>query len=374
MKFETIGIDQNRNSKKNQTSSFNLEIFLLTPKIGIKRKIAFYNELGMLLNSGIELSKAINLIKDQEDSQKIAALYDRIEKSLIQGKSLSFAMESCEVFSKYDIFSVHAGEETRMLPKCLINLEHFYTRRLDFMRKIMSLLSYPTFVLVITFGVLYFMLNYVVPMFSNIFRQFGNELPAITQIVIYFSSIFDKLMLGFVAGVIILLALHRYFRKNPTYRNIIDQMLLKIPYIGKLIKNLVLLKYFELMALLLKAKVPLRESLNMSLATISFNLLKINIQEVVNKVEKGYTVSEVLDTRLFNRKIVTLIKIGEEVNQLDEVFANLASYLNSEIDHQINMIGKVMEPLILIIIAFIVGFILIAMYYPMFNLSQVINN
>ncbi len=373
MKFETIGIDRKDNSKRLQKFNVNFESPLLAPKLGIKRKIAFYNELGMLLNSGIELSKAISLIKDQEDSRKLVAIYDRIEKSLIQGKSLSFSMESCEVFSKYEVFSVHAGEETRMLPKCLINLEHFYTRRLSFIRKVISLLSYPAFVLAITFGVLYFMLNYVVPMFSNIFRQFGNELPTITKAVIYLSSIFDKLLLGLIASVIILIFIHRYFRKKPTYRNFTDQMLLKIPYIGKLIKNLILLKYFELMALLLKAKVPLTESLNMAIATISFNLLRINIQEVVNKVEKGYTISEVLDSKLFNRKIITLIKIGEEVNQLDEVFANLAFYLNSEIDHQINMIGKVMEPLILIIIAFIVGFILIAMYYPMFTLSQVIN-
>jgi len=374
MKLAEIGVKKEKSKNQNKLFIPKINIGYLNRKLTNKQRISFYNELTMLLNAGIELSRSLELIRKQEANKKLRTVFDQIGDSLKVGRSFAKSIENSGVFTKYEIFSIQAGEETRKLPECLKNLAGYYERKIAFNRQIISLISYPAFVIGITLAVLYFMLTYVVPMFGDIFRQFGSELPSMTLFVIRLANIFDTILVSLLIFLLAVFLAHKYLSRSDKYLLKTGLFVLKIPQLGFIKRNLALLKFSELMTLLLQARIPLLDAIEMALATTTFYPLQKNLEEIHFKIAKGYQLHEILDDRIFDRKIITLISIGEEVNELDKVFNKISEFLSDELDHRIKIIGKVMEPLLLVLISSLVGFILIAMYYPMFTLSKVINN
>jgi type IV pilus assembly protein PilC len=154
----------------------------------------------------------------------------------------------------------------------------------------------------------------------------------------------------------------------------LGNVILRIPLFGKNVKRIALTKFCQAMALLLAAKTPLTDSLELTSSIVNFYPLKKTILQAKKSVVKGIPLHESLEGKFFDPKIITMITIGEEVNELDAMFDKLAKQLNDEMEFATKVIGSILEPFMIFIIAIIVGFILIAMYYPMFSLSQVIGN
>jgi len=339
-----------------------------------KKKETFYREFSLLLKSGVDFNKALELLIVQEKNKKIKTLYTTIHQNVIRGKSLFESLQSLKEFSAYEIYSVKAGEDIRKLPEVLDELQKYFERKIKIKRQITSIFAYPSFVLVLTLGVLYFMLNYVVPMFSNIFKQFGGELPVITQYVVALSSKFNTILLIIGALIVALIFIHRSLKSKESYTLLLGKIILKIPLFGKNVKRIALTKFCQAMALLLSAKTPLPEALELTSSLVNFYPLKKVILLAKKQVIKGVPLHESLKGSLFDTKLITMITIGEEVNELDVMFDKLAKQLNDEMEYATKIIGSIIEPFMILIIAIIVGFILIAMYYPMFSLSQVIGN
>lgn len=361
-------------SKKGaSTASWNKEITLFQ-KFSDKKKESFYREFALLIGSGVDFSKALDLLIRQEKKAFIKSILEQISADVTKGKTLFEAFKAQKHFSDYEVFTIKAGEEIRKLPEVLNELQKYFSRKIKVKRQVVSVMAYPSFVLTITFAVLYFMLNYVVPMFASIFKQFGGELPKITQYVIWISSKFNTVFLGVLLIVGLFLILNKVYGANPRFKMMKAKILLRIPIFGKLVKKIAVAKFSQIMGLLLSSRTSLNEALKLSAEVTSFYPLKRVIEDSQTKVTKGLTLHESLNTGFLDDKFLTVVTIGEEVNQLDKMFNELSEQLNEEIDHSTKLIGTVLEPLMIVIIAVIVGFILIAMYYPMFNLSQVLQN
>lgn len=339
-----------------------------------KNKEVFYREFGLLLKSGIDVNQSLSLLITQEKNTHILEVLKKIQSDLVKGKPLFESFKHHPDFSKYEVYSIKAGEEIRQLPKVLNELQLYFKRKLKVRRQITSVLAYPIFVLLITFGVLYFMLNYVVPMFSSIFDQFGGELPKVTRIVVYLSSKFNTFFLVIITIILALFLIHKRLKGNTKYQYFHSKLILKIPVFGGLIKKIEIAKFSQIMGLLLSSKTPLDQALVRALDVISFFPLKNLIKSSIVEISQGNTLHRALDKGFFEPKILTLVSIGEEINQLDNTFNNLSEQFNEEIDHSTKLIGTIVEPLMIVIIAVVVGFILIAMYYPMTNISEVINS
>ena len=339
-----------------------------------KKKKNFYREFSTLIRASIDFNKALELLAQQEKSKKIKAIYQNITHQVVKGKGLHEALGAHRDFTKYEIYSIRIGEESRRLPEVLDQLEKFYTRKIKMKRQIVSVMSYPSFVLLITFAVLYFMLSYVVPMFSTVFRQFGGELPPITVFVQKLAGNFNMVLGILFSTFFLLLLVHFYFRNNENYKEAIGNFVLKIPVFGKLIRKIAVAKFFQAMGLLLSAKTPLLVSLDLSRAMMDFYPLKKTIAQANVRIRRGSSLSNALhNKKLFQQKEITMLSIGEEVNELDSMFNKLTEQLEDDIEHEVKLISTILEPVMIILIGVVVGFILIAMYYPMFSLGNVIN-
>ena len=340
-----------------------------------KRKELFYRELGMLLKSGVDFKKALEILSSQSKNRLEADLINNIKKKVVEGKSINDAMMSSGYFSPYEYYSVQIGEETRKLELVLEELQKFFNRKIQMKRQIISVLTYPSIVMLVTLLVLYFMLNKVVPMFSSVFKQFGGELPAITRYIIKISNHSGMLFISFLVLIISFTIIHNMSKHVSRYRAFTSVFVMKIPFFGNLIRKIYLSRFCQAMSLLTSSKTSLISSLTLTSKMIGFYPLEHSIEEIKYDVTKGMSFSDSLKKHpVYEQKMISMIDVAEQVNQLDAMFERLTEQYNEEISHHTKMIGVVLEPMIIIVIGIIVGVIMVSMYAPMFDLSKIINN
>lgn len=338
-----------------------------------KNKEAFYREFSVLIKAGVDFNQSLQLLASQQKSKKIYEILNTINQDIVSGSTLFDALKKHKSFSAYEYYSIKIGEETRKLPDVLDQLQLFFDRKIKMRRQIISVITYPAFVLGITVLVLYFMLNYIVPMFASVFTKFGGELPDITKFVINLSENFNTVALVALGVFASIFLVHRVNKKKEGYANTLGNITLKIPFLGNFIRKIYIARLCQSLGLLLSAKTPLVTALELTQEMISFYPMKKAISNAKKGILKGNTLSDSLEGNpMFPQKIISLIRIGEQTNELDTMFNKLAVQYNDEIDHSTKMIGTILEPLIIIIIGGLVGFIMVAMYAPMFDLSKII--
>jgi type IV pilus assembly protein PilC len=348
--------------------------FTLQKKLSDKSKEVLYRELGMLLKSGVDFKKALEILAQQSGKFEREIITD-IKDKVVQGRSIYESMRESGHFSPYEFYSIRIGEETRKLEEILLELQKYFNRKIQMRRQVISVLTYPSIVMLVTVGVLYFMLNKVVPMFSSVFRQFGSELPRSTQIIIKLSNHSGGIFVGFAVLVLGCMCTHYFFKGNDAYRKFTTGLVLKLPYFGNLIRKIYLSRFCQAMKLLITSKATLINSLSLTAKMIGFYPIEAAIEEIKEDITRGSSLSDSLKKHpVFENKMVSMIDVAEQVNQLDTMFDTLGEQYNEEISHQTKMIGVVVEPMIIIVIGIIVGVIMVSMYAPMFDLSKIIKN
>ncbi len=349
------------------------EIRLSGRSFGNKKKEAFYTELGVLLNAGISLKESLLLIAQEQTKKHDRELFMRIHDDLVTGKSFSKAIQRQKVFTDYEYYSVQIGEETGALVEVVRDLSLFFRRRNELKRNVSSALSYPVVVMITAFLAVFFMLRYVVPMFASIFKQQNAELPQLTKFIIYVSALFQKYVWIVLLAVILLMITKKLIDKEQWYRKYISLVLLKIPVVGELIRKIYISQFTQAMALLMSAKVPVMHSISLTKNMIKFYPIQKALTRVEGRILDGKSLSESLSEHpVFDRKMISLLKVAEETNQNVLIFDRLTTQYNDEVQYRSKMLSTVLEPLIIIFLGAIVAVILIAMYLPMFQLSTVI--
>lgn len=359
-------------SKQNEKNIFQREI-KFGKVFSDKSKENFYNEFGSLLESGIDIQRALSILIEEQDKKKLTVVLQELSDKLVSGNSLAESMKQSGHFTPYEFQSVRIGEETGRLKIVLNQLNIFFSDKVKLKRQLIGVFTYPSFVILITFGVLYFMLNSVVPMFEDVFRQFGQELPPLTQNIIWLSKNFSTFLLyGF--GIAIAATIYFYTqRKEIWYRKAMGTFLIKIPVFGELIKKIYIARFCQSMSLLLSSRTPLVTSLEMVEEMIGFYPIEEAMSEIKKDILSGGSLhSGLAKFSIFDKRLISLVKIAEEINQLDITFERLTNQNKEDIEFRTKMIGTIIEPLIIILIGLIVGVIMVSMYLPMFNLSNVI--
>lgn len=340
-----------------------------------KHKEDFYREFSTLIKSGVDFNYALEILTEQQKSKFIRSIYKEIKNNIVKGKYINESIQGYSFFSPYEYYSIKIGEETKRLPEVLDQLKKFFSRKIKMKRQITSVLTYPIFVLVITFGVLYFMLKYVVPMFANVFKQFGKELPEITKFVVKLSKEFNYILIVVCITCFLFFVANAILKEKEYYKEFTTNLILKTPFFGKLIQKIYLARFCQSLSLLLYAKTPLITALELTEKMITFYPLKKAIHQSRRDVLKGETFADSISKhQFFSPKIVSLTNIGEQINELDKIYDGLANQYNDDIDHNTKVIGTILEPLMILLIGSIVGFIMVAMYSPLFDLSKIIGN
>lgn len=338
-----------------------------------KFKASFFTELSNLLSSGIDIRRSLQLLIEEQTKDRIKKVIEEIQKDVIGGYALFEALERTKEFSLYEYQTIRIGEETGQLNKVIDHLADYFDSRVKLKRQLISVFTYPTFVLLITFGVVYFMLNSVVPMFEGVFQQFGQELPYLTQKIISLSKGFSSYGTYIFIGVLGLIIILYTQRKEEWYRKASSTLLIKFPAFGPLFKRIYVARMCQSMSLLISSKTPLVESLELVKDMINFYPIENALESIKKEVVKGASLNvELAKYTIFDTRLISMVKIAEETNSLDKTFERLSKQYQEDIEHKTKLLGTIIEPLIIVLIGGIVGTIMVAMYLPMFNLSNVI--
>ncbi len=341
-----------------------------------KKKEKFFSEFQLLLNSGVDLRTAFEIFISQVSSRKELEVYREIETQTIKGGvKLWQALQQSGKFTEYEFNSVRLGEESGKLKEVFDELSAYFNRKIKQRRQFVNAIATPALVFVASLGVLVFMLNNVVPVFADMYKKLGGQLPPLTQVIIRMSDFLKSY--GFLSllafGAIIYF--FYYNRKQLWFRKATSSFLLRIPIIRNLVLKIYLARFCSSMSMLLMAYTPLEKALLLVKDMVGFYPLESSLEEVRKSViaGKGFF-NGLAQHRIYPKQLLALVQIGEKVNQLGTVFDKLGKQYNDEVDKQSDTMGKLLEPLLILLIGGMVGFIIIAMYLPMFKMNTLIHH
>lgn len=371
--LNTVEPEKNNSEKFDIDSLLKKEISLFGTSFSNKKKEAFYTELSVLLQAGLELKDALELIEKQQKKEVDKKIIKTLVEELIKGKNFSRALELQKYFSKYEYFSIQIGEKTGTLTKVIQELGDFFKKKNDQQRMVMNALSYPIIILSTAFLAVLFMLQFVVPMFADIFKQNNVELPWITKQIISVSNFFQAYYWVLIILFLSVFVFLKISKDKLWYQKLTTQITLKIPFVGEFIRKIKMAQFTQAITLLVSAKVPLLNGIQLTQKMISFYPLQVALKKVEETILVGKSLSESLNEHtIFDAKMVSLIKVAEETNQNEVIFERLTEQYNKDIEYKSKMLSSTLEPLIILILGSVVAVILIAMYIPMFKLSTVI--
>tara|TARA_B100001063_G_scaffold198410_1_gene190861 strand:+ start:3013 stop:4164 length:1152 start_codon:yes stop_codon:yes gene_type:complete len=363
--------------KRGKTASSNGSFAFLSrelsfsKKLNDKSKYRFYSEMSLLVEAGIDIRMALELTFQGEKKKANKKILQDVFDRIIKGDTFSMAIKQTDKFSDYEYYSLKIGEESGNIKLIFKDLADFFQGRMEFKRKLISSFSYPVIVLSTAVVAVFFMLNFIVPIFEDAFKRFGGELPQLTQLVLNFSNFtqsYGLLLLIIITSIIGVL----YFQRNRIwFRDVSSRILLKIPIIGDIAQKTYLARFSHSMSLLTGVKNPLVSSIALVRKMIRFYPLEEGLKVVESDILHGSLFHEALSKHsIFPSRMISLIKVAEEVNKLDEVFKQINKQYSAETENSTKTISSLLEPFLIIFIGLFVGVILIAMYLPLFEIGS----
>lgn len=348
----------------------NKDIRLFGTQLSDKKKEGFYSELHILFSAGLDIKTTLELIEEEQIKKADKELFGKIRESVINGGSLSEALRETGKFSAYEYYSVKIGEESGRLPEVLEELAAFFVKKIRQQRLVLNALSYPSIVLLTAFGAIFFMMKFIVPMFADVFLRFGGELPYITQLIINISNTFS-FYAYYIIVFILLSAVFFYIQKDKEwFRKSSSSLIMKLPVVGNIVRKIYLARFCHSMNLLIGAKTPLLQSIQLVRKMVGFYPIEHSLALIEKDVLGGEPLSgSMARYPIYNKRLRALIKVAEEINQLDLIFGKLTKQYTEEVEHQTGLIGSLIEPVMIIFLGLMVAIILVAMYLPLFQLS-----
>lgn len=333
----------------------------------------FTRLLSSLLAAGVPFSRALVILHREAAEPVAKAKWKKIHDLVIDGMSLSKAMErSPETFPRVYVAMVEAGEAGGFLDLVLAQIADFQAREKELKSKVTTALMYPIILLVLALGVLIFLLVFFIPRFQLVFQGFNAELPLITQIIVKTSEIVRSYGLFLGAGAVVGFLSVRTWLNSPKGRRAWEGILLKLPLVGPLVAQFAMARFCRMLGTLLQAGVPVINALNVARRSIGNQVLIDAVSESIDRVKEGKPLGKSLaqNRALFPGAIVEMISVAEESGKLDGELLRIATVTEGDLDRQLKSVVALAEPVMLFVIAAFIGTIFIGMVIPIFSLQD----
>jgi len=338
-----------------------------TKPFGQKELTGFTRQLAIMINSGVPILQALEILFKQEKNGTLKAAVKKIAEDVGSGSSLSDAMAKHKGFDKLYCNLVKAGEVGGILDKILDKLSKFMERQEKVKSQVKGALTYPGIVTIVGGGVIYVMLVFVVPKFTSILEESGQEIPQITQIVVYASDFLRDYTIYMIPGLIVSLMLFLRWKKSKDGKPLWDKFVMKVPLFGDLIIKGNLSSFTRTLSTMLSAGVALIDSLDICGETIDNSVIAKDIALVRQQITEGKTLAEPLShIKYFPVMVSQMIKVGEATGNMDDMLEKVADLFEEEVNNIISVLSKLIEPFILVFLGGIVAVVLVAMYLPIF--------
>jgi general secretion pathway protein F len=360
-------------SEKAVTLTSDVQVKKLLKRIKRKDISATTRQLATLLRSGMPLVQSLSAIIDQLEGHPLQKTILEIREKVNKGSSFADALsDHPKLFSKLYIGMVRAGESAGALETILQRLAEYLEKSEKQRNRVRSVMIYPIVMLFVGGGVLTFLMTYVVPMLTGLFLEMGRDLPLPTQILIAVSSFMKSYKMLIVLGILAVgvVALKRYIRRE-NGRLVYDSFRLKIPIIGTLIRKTCMVRFARTLGTLVAGGVPLLQALEIVRDVVGNAVISKVIDGAKDNISRGETIADPLkQSKQFPPIITHMIAVGEASGNLEEMLFNVADAYEDEVENSVNGLTSLLEPVIIIIMGVVVGFIVISILLPIFDMNK----
>lgn len=351
-------------------------LFGAAGKAVTSKDIAFFSrQMATMMKSGVPIVSALEIIGSGHKNPRMKKMVDGIRTDIEGGSSLHEAISKHPVqFDELYRNLVRAGEGAGVLETVLETIASYKENIETLKGKIKKAMFYPAMVLVVALLVSSILLIWVVPQFEEVFKSFGADLPAFTQMVVNLSRFMVSwwwLMLIALIGAIV--ATIMFYKRSPKMQHTVDRLILKVPVLGQIMHNSSIARFARTTAVTFKAGVPLVEALGIVAGATGNKVYEEGVLRMRDDVSVGYPVNMAMkQLNLFPHMVIQMTGIGEEAGALDAMLFKVAEYYEQEVNNSVDALSSLLEPLIMVFIGTIVGGMVIAMYLPIFKLGAVV--
>jgi len=340
-------------------------------KISVKDITDFTRQLSDLLEAGITIAKALDILHNQTQNKRLKKIILDIRDYCVSGNPLSEALSRHpKVFSNLYVSMVSSGETGGMLDNILKRLSDFNEKQLDIQTKIRTALAYPVLMSIVGLTTIIILVTFVMPKMTVMFSDFGQALPLPTLILLGISGIIQNywmLLILFIAGIVMTII---KIYNTPQGKAAIDLFKLNFPIMGPLIKKVEIARFTRTLATLLDNGVPVLGALQITLETVGNAIIKKEIEKAAIAVKEGSSLAEGLSgSKSIPPAVMNMIAIGEEGGHIEKSLLKVAQSFERESDEAIKVMMSLIEPLLILTLGVIVGFIVISMLLPIFEMN-----
>ncbi len=344
-------------------------------KIKLDELVIFSRQLATMVEAGIPLVQALNILAEQVENLNMQRIVMRIHDDVESGKSLSEALhEHKKIFSTLFVSMVQAGESSGNLEEILDRLASYIEKTSALQKKVKSVMIYPCVVASMAGLITFVMMTWVIPKFAEIFKSLNAPLPTPTLILIQASELLRSNLIQFVLGVIIFIFIFVRIIRTPWGGLWFDTLKLKIPIFGPILLKVAVSKFSRTLSTLVRSGVPILNAFEIVGKTAENRQIDQLVQEVRNAIKEGESISKPLSKRkLFPPMVVRMVAVGEETGELDKMLSKIADFYEIQVDTAVTGLTSLIEPLVIAFLGIVIGGIVFAMFLPILTLTQAIH-
>ncbi len=340
-------------------------------KVDTKDLVVFTRQFATMIDSGLPLVQCLEILSSQQENKTFKDALCKVKESVESGSTFADALaKHPKIFDQLFVNLVAAGEIGGILDTILNRLAAYIEKAMKLKKQVKGAMVYPLTILSIAVIVVGVILIFVIPTFAKMFAEFGGELPAPTRMVISLSKFIQKYILVMIAAFFGLKYLIQKYYNTPAGRKQIDQLALKAPIAGPLIRKVSVAKFTRTLGTMVSSGVPIMDGLEIVAKTAGNKIVEEAIYSVRQAISEGKTMAEPLAAcGVFPPMVVQMIAVGEATGAMDTMLNKIADFYDDEVDDAVSALTAMMEPLLMVILGTTVGGLVVAMYLPIFKMA-----
>lgn len=352
----------------------NMQITFSSGMPSTRELAIFTKQFAIMIERGVPLIQALHILASQQKSERFGEVIEKIKVMVENGATLSSAMANFpRVFNDLYIAMVRSGELSGNLDIVLLEIVKFLEKAAKLKSQLRSASIYPSIIAFVAASITYGILAFLVPVFAKQYMNAGQDLPAITQFVVDVSNFLTTYILHIFGGIAAVAILFTMYRKTPKGKEKTDDLFLKLPVVGNVLRKIAVSRFSSTMATMLNSGVSILDALEICGASSGNKMIEEFVKNIRDKISQGTTFSDPLgEGDLFPKMVVSMVAVGEQTGALDETLTKVAEIYEEEVDVAIKNMTDMFQPVLIIVIGVILGFVIIALYLPIFDQAALV--
>jgi type IV pilus assembly protein PilC len=343
-------------------------------KVSEKDLVLFTRQFSTMIDAGLPLVQSLDILSKQTDNKTFAKTITEVRKEVEGGSTFADALRRYpKIFDDLYVNLVEAGEIGGVLDATFARLAGYIEKARSLKGKVKSAMIYPAAILFVAVSVVIFLMIFVIPVFAQMFQDFGGTLPWPTQLVIGFSNFLKSYILYGIPIVIVAVFVFKRYSRTESGKRVVHRNMLRMPVLGPLLQKAAIARFSRTLSTLLGSGVPIIDSLDITARTAGNKVVEDAVLASIGSIKEGQTLATPLAKHpVFPPMVVQMVEIGDVTGELDTLLGKLADFFEEEVDRAVEALTAMLEPMMMVFLGTVLGFIIVAMYLPIFKMASLV--